>query len=369
MAGRHRRTRRTVGVEASRFDAGWQLVAGVDYLTSLRKKEEAMYPPPTKAESGTPCVLPSTNSTAAFTDEVMLRPANRAPEDGWRRVLYHVTRGQVNAGPSRAELERRELIARARSPITGSRRVVVLCRKGGAGKTSTTLMLGHTLASHRGDRVIALDANPDAGSLGHRVRRETTQTVTNMLLDRALLERYADIRAYTSQAPTRLEVLASDDDPRITEGLGEDDYRAAISILDRHYNLMLIDTGTGILDPAIQGVLTEADQIVVTMPPALDGARVAASTLDWLVQHGHGALVSTAIAVINAVHGKDFVELDRVEKHFSERCAAVVRVPWDPALAAGGTTLMGDLRPETRLAYLRLAAAVADQFRSPSPRE
>jgi putative peptide zinc metalloprotease protein len=246
---------------------------------------------------------------------------------------------------------------------------VVLCRKGGAGKTSTTLMLGHTLASHRGDRVIALDANPDAGSLAQRVRQETTQTVTSMLEDRALLDRYADIRAYTSQAPTRLEVLASDGDPRITEGLGEDDYRSAISILDRHYNLILIDTGTGILDPAIQGVLAEADQIVVTMPPALDGARVAASTLDWLVQHGHGQLVGTAIAVINAVPGKNLVDLDRVEAHFSQRCASVVRIPWDAALAAGGTTLMEDLRPETRLAYLKLAAAVADEFRTTSPRE
>ena len=45
----------------------------------------------------------------------------------------------------------------------------MLSRKGGAGKTTTALMLGHTFASWRGDRVVALDANPDAGSLAHRV--------------------------------------------------------------------------------------------------------------------------------------------------------------------------------------------------------
>jgi len=33
-------------------------------------------------------------------------------------------------------------------------------------------VLGHTFASYRGDRVIALDGNPDAGSLAYRVRRE-----------------------------------------------------------------------------------------------------------------------------------------------------------------------------------------------------
>ena len=68
---------------------------------------------------------------------------------------------------------------------------MVLSRKGGAGKTTTTLMLGHTFATHRGDRVVALDANPDAGSLAYRVRRETTETVTSLLSEGHDLDRYA----------------------------------------------------------------------------------------------------------------------------------------------------------------------------------
>ena len=51
---------------------------------------------------------------------------------------------------------------RVKTPINGSRRIVVLSRKGGVGKTTTTLMLGHTFASWRGDRVVALDGNPEA---------------------------------------------------------------------------------------------------------------------------------------------------------------------------------------------------------------
>jgi len=312
---------------------------------------------------------PLPSSAIAFTEEAMLRPRARPPGHGWRGLLYTATGGAVNVGPSRAELERRDLVARAKAPVQGSRRVVVLCRKGGAGKTSTTLMLGHTFATYRGDRVVALDANPDAGSLAHRVRRETSETVTSMLSDRAALDRYADIRGYTSQAPTRLEVIASDDDPRISQRLGEQEYHLAISLLDHHYNLILVDTGTGILDAAIRGVLLEADQIVVVMPPALDGARVAAATLDWLEEHGYSELVESAVAVINAVHKQAFVELDRVEEHFAHRCSAVIRVPWDPALAAGATTTLEELKPATQLAYLRLAAAVSDQFRSSSPRE
>jgi putative peptide zinc metalloprotease protein len=311
---------------------------------------------------------PLPSSATIFTEEAMLRPRARAPERGWRHAVYALSAGVVNLGPSRAEAARRELIGRIKTPVAGSRRIVVLSRKGGAGKTTTTLMLGHTFAAHRGDRVVAIDANPDAGSLGHRVPRETTKTVTDLLAATTPLDRYSAVRAFTSQASSRLEVLASDDDPRITQRLGEEEYHRTVDILDRHYNLLVIDTGTGILDAAIQGVLMEADQLVVVLPPALDGARAAASTLDWLVQHGRASLVRSTVVAINAVPDSTLVELDRVEQHFASRCAAVVRIPWDPVLAAGVATLPEELRSPTQAAYLELAATVADQFRLPSAR-
>ena len=241
----------------------------------------------------------------------------------------------------------------------------MLSRKGGAGKTTTTLMLGHTFATHRGDRVVALDANPDAGSLGMRLPRETQYSATDLLAERTWVERYSQMRAFTSQDPvSRLEVVASDDDPRITLALGSQDYRHLVDTLDRHYNLVLVDTGTGILDDAIQGILEEADQLVVVMPPALDGGRVAAMTLDWLDQHGHHDLVARSVAVVNAVRGSGPLELDRLEEHFASRCASVHRIPWDPVLEAGAHSALADLRPATRAAYLELAGAVAEGFRS-----
>jgi putative peptide zinc metalloprotease protein len=216
---------------------------------------------------------------------------------------------------------------------------------------------------------VALDGNPDAGSLAYRIQRQSFETVTSLLAQHEALDRYADMRTYTSQASdTRLEVVASDDDPRISQALGDRDYRRAIDILDRHYNLIIIDTGTGILDGAIQGVLGEADQIVVVMPPALDGGRVAAMTLDWLEEHNYGELVRGAVAVINGVRGNGPVEMDRMEAHFSARCAGVVRIPWDAELAAGGQTGFADLRHPTRVAFLDLAAMIAEGFQSGSPR-
>ena len=115
-------------------------------------------------------------------------------------------------------------------------------------------------------------------------------------------------------------------------------------------------------------MLAEADQIVVVMPPALDGVRVAAATLDWLDEHCYSELVRRAVAVINAVRGTDTLRLDQVEAHFSRRCAATVRIPWDRALQAGAQTRLDELAQPTRQAFVELAGAVADDFATDSPR-
>lgn len=329
-------------------------------MTGTRDPSEVPDSPPTAAPMPT---------ASAFTEERMLQPKQTPPAGGWRRIIYRASFGLVRPAPSAAELQRRRLVARAELPVTGSRRIAVLSRKGGVGKTTTALMLGHTFASVRGDRVVALDGNPDAGSLAYRVPRETTATVTDFLGQREQLDRYADVREFTSQAATRLEVVASDNDPRISQALNDEDYRAAISLLDRHYTLILLDTGTGILDSATQGILEETDQIVLVVPPALDGARVAASTLDWLDQHGHAGLACRAVVALNGVRPNGAVDLNQVEEHFAERCAAVISIGWDPHLESGTTSGLDELRPTTRHAYLELAAAVADGFATTVRRE
>jgi putative peptide zinc metalloprotease protein len=302
-------------------------------------------------------------SAADFAAERILRVPAQRPRSGWRLAVFRASGGLVRVGPSAAELRQRELIARVKTPIRGCRKIAFISRKGGVGKTSTCLLAGHTFAAYRGDRVIALDGNPDAGTLGHRVRLETAETVSSLLSDANEIERYADIRAYTSQAATRLEVVAAADDPQITEAIGKEEFQRAIRLLERHYNLVCLDTGTGVLDSATRGILDAADQVVVVSAPSLDGARAASSTLDWLEENGYRHLVEGAIAVLNAVRPpRGVVDLDRIEGHFASRCRECVRVPWDPHLEVGAEAVVDELRPETRWAYLELAAAIAAGF-------
>ncbi|MBN9796778.1 hypothetical protein DMP15_05715 [Pseudonocardia sp. UM4_GMWB1] len=290
--------------------------------------------------------------------------AGRPPASGWRRWVYVLTGGLVNPGESPAELHRRDLVARANRPLISSHKIAMLSLKGGVGKTTVTATLGATFASHRGDRVVAVDANPDRGTLSQKIPLETTATVRHLLRDADRVRRYSDVRAYTSQGVSRLEVLASEQDPAVSEAFSEDDYRRAVDLLEHFYNLVLTDCGTGLMHSAMYGVLGMADQIVVVSSGSIDGARSASATLDWLDAHGYGALVRNAVVVINTVYRRagGGVDLDRVAEHFSGRCRAVVKVPFDPHLEEGAEIDLERLEETTRTALLELAAAVADGF-------
>lgn len=308
-------------------------------------------------------------TAAAFSDFRMLPPRKTVPTLGWRRVVYQGSGHSINPGRGAEQIRREELDRRMCTPIDGCRRVVVMSRKGGVGKTTMTLALGSSFATLRGDRVIAVDANPDAGNLAHRVATPNERTITNLLEDADSISSYAELRGYTSQAPeSRLEVLASNDDPRIGMALDRDDYHRLIGLLDRFYNLILLDTGTGILDSANQGLITEADELVLVLRPGLDGGRAAAQTLDWLEEHEFGELASRATVVINAVRRGVGAPLDPMRKHFEKRCGRVVFVPWDPALEPGAQTRISSLRRDTRNSIVEMAAAVADNFESTGAR-
>ncbi|HSE71322.1 MAG TPA: MinD/ParA family protein [Nocardioidaceae bacterium] len=302
-------------------------------------------------------------TAAAFTDEAMLPPPAAAPRTGWRRAVFEMSGRTLNPGPGPQDQRRAALERRLRTPIKGSRRVVVMSRKGGVGKTTITLALGSVFSTLRGDRVVAVDANPDAGNLAHRVAPMNDLTITDVLAELDGIVSYAQLRAYTSQAPeSRLEVLASDNDPRIGMALDREDYHRLIGLLDRFYNLILLDTGTGILDSANQGLIREAGELVLVLRPGLDGGRAAALTLDWLGEHGYDDLVTRAVVVVNGVREGVGAPLDPMVRHFEQRCRRVVTVPWDPNLEAGAQTSLSSLRRATRESLIEVAAALADGF-------
>ena len=293
----------------------------------------------------------------------LLRQSKRPPQSGWRRAVFKVTGHAVNLGESPSDMHRRDLIGRINQPLRGCYKIAMLSLKGGVGKTTTTTTLGSTFSSLRGDRVIAVDANPDRGTLSQKIPLETTATVRHLLRDAARITRYSDVRAYTSQGPSRLEVLASEQDPAVSEAFSEDDYRRTIDLLEHFYNIVLTDCGTGLMHSAMRGVLDIADSLVIVSSGSVDGARSASATLDWLDAHGYHDLVARSVAVINSVRPKSgAVDLDKLAEHFGSRCRAVCRIPFDPHLEEGAEIELDRLAQPTRMALLELGATVADDF-------
>ena len=293
----------------------------------------------------------------------LLKQTKRPPQTGWRRAVYVASAHAVNLGESPADRQHRELINRINQPLQGCYKIAMLSLKGGVGKTTTTTALGSTFASLRGDRVIAVDANPDRGTLSQKIPLETTATVRHLLRDAQRIRRYSDVRAYTSQGASRLEVLASEQDPAVSEAFSESDYRRTVNLLEHFYNIVLTDCGTGLMHSAMKGVLELADSLVVVSSGSIDGARSASATLDWLDAHGYRLLVARSVAVINSVRPKaGKVDLNKVADHFAARCRAVCRIPFDPHLEEGAELEVDQLTEATRLALLELAATVADDF-------
>nr|WP_232079000.1 MinD/ParA family protein [Mycobacterium florentinum] len=299
---------------------------------------------------------------------MLLRPIKPPPSEGWRRLVYALSGRMINLGESPRAARHNNLVAQVNRPLRGSYRVAVISLKGGVGKTTIAATLGATFAEIRGDRVVAVDANPDRGTLSQKIPLETAGTVRQLLQDAGTVERYSDVRRYTSRGPSGLEVLASDSDPAVSEAFDADDYTRTLGILERYYGLVVTDCGPGLLHSAMSSVLENANVLIVVSSGSIDGARSASATLDWLDAHGHEALVRNSIAVINAVRprtGK--VDMNKVVDHFSRRCRAVRLVPYDAHLDEGAEIHLDQLRRETREALTSLAAVVAEGFPGDQP--
>ncbi|MFE0424294.1 MinD/ParA family protein, partial [Streptomyces sp. NPDC058953] len=266
-------------------------------------------------------------------------------------------------GGRKEEAERQRKLELIRTPVLSCYRIAVISLKGGVGKTTTTTALGSTLATERQDKILAIDANPDAGTLGRRVRRETGATIRDLVQAIPYLHSYMDIRRFTSQAPSGLEIIANDVDPAVSTTFNDEDYRRAIEVLGRQYPIILTDSGTGLLYSAMRGVLDLADQLIIISTPSVDGASSASTTLDWLSAHGYADLVQRSVTVISGVRetGK-MIKVEDIVAHFQTRCRGVVVVPFDEHLAAGAEVDLDMMRPKTREAYFNLSALIAEDF-------
>jgi len=281
---------------------------------------------------------------------------------GWRHLLYVLTR--INLGLSPDELYEMELHTRIRRNARDSYQIGIFGLKGGVGKTAVTVALGSALAKVRGDRILAVDADPDGGNLADRAGRQSAATVADLLADKEL-KRYNDIRAYTSMNSSNLEVLSSEDYSGARREFNDEDWKGATEIVSRYYNLVLADCGAGLFAPAARGVLSTVSGLVIVASASIDGARQAAVTMDWLRQNGYQDLLGRSCVVINhVVPGKPNIDVADLVQQFERHVSPgrVIVLPFDKHIAAG-TEIQFDLLSKTfQRRIVELAAALSDDF-------
>ena len=303
--------------------------------------------------------------SAMLTEDRLLDTSGRnrdTPEGFWQYLIYLISLRFINLGDSRSVRARKALDARiATRYYHGTRFVPILTRKGGVGKTTITTLLGMAMAAVRDDRVIAIDANPDRGTLAERVPKSTGATVRDVVKNSAAITGFTDFVELVSKDKTRLHVLASDTDPLLSEAFDEDDYNVVADQAARFYSVVLTDCGTGVVHSVMKPTLERADGLVVVSGGSIDEARLASETLTWLEANGYTELVKNCVVALNtATPGTNVVKLDEIENHFLSRVREVVRIPYDPYLAAGSIVDWNRLSPHTRDAARELAALVAE---------
>jgi MinD-like ATPase involved in chromosome partitioning or flagellar assembly len=142
----------------------------------------------------------------------------------------------------------------------------VVSPKGGVGRTTITSLLGTLIAHVRRDLVLAIDANPDYGSLGRVLCPAHTFFVDDLAGYLGNVPRpapsLADLNGRLGSGPQGLRVLPAPTDPNRMNHIGYEVYGEVIARLKDYAGVMLLDCGTGLHEPAAAAALAAADQVV-----------------------------------------------------------------------------------------------------------
>ena len=264
----------------------------------LRAAAGAAIRPTPRTRAGAPPQAPqrprgATPQPSAMTMAQTSTPYERA-QAAWRRSDY---RRRLDDAITAPRLRRCPTIA-------------VVSPKGGVGKTTLTVLIGSLLAHLRSDRVVAVDTNPDFGSLGWTLTPDHDVFADDML---ELLERpdvpVTELDSHLGRSRDGLMVLPAPFDSARAARLDRNAYKRLIGHLQVSAGILLLDCGTGLHDPPAQAAVMCADQIVLVTDAEPATATLVAEAAKRLLRSG--APVTLAVNKLPRNSQLDINELGR----------------------------------------------------------
>jgi MinD-like ATPase involved in chromosome partitioning or flagellar assembly len=287
---------------------------------------------------GRPALTVRTGGAPARPLPVVERALRDAPGDrtnGWHEHVVVVPGGHRPGKPDQLQRDQ----ARARMPLPGPARIVILGCTAGAGQTTTTLLTGQLLAALRGQAIAVLDIGSGSGSGS---LTEQARQIPRLLPG----HRDRSGAASGSGGERGLQVVTADapaDQPA--------DAGKLIDAVVARYQITIADPAAPHVPRAVQA----ADQLVLVAPASADAAGSLAMTLEWLEAHGHTDVARSAVTVLNGVSVATAEHVDKAAGVATGRCRAIVRVPWDDRLADGGAVGLATVHAFTALAGVLVA--------------
>jgi MinD-like ATPase involved in chromosome partitioning or flagellar assembly len=196
-------------------------------------------------------------------------------DSAWERFRSRLRSLATSDGERREQAIEAALLAAPTATRTNT--IAVVSPKGGVGKTTCTFMVGNLLAEALNLRVVAVDANRDFGTLASLAPDElrAERSLADLLPHVGHIDSVSDVLAYVSQLRSGLHVLAAPEQAEVMAAMTPEAYGDLLDLLGRFYEVVLLDLGTGIVDPLAQFGIRRADQaLLVTTPEYVTADKV-----------------------------------------------------------------------------------------------
>ncbi len=250
----------------------------------------AFPPPVARRPAGVPAPPGLSERLRSVADAVRSSDLEQAPQLAVSRRASAVDRARRAWESSDYRRQLEELIAspRLRRCVT----IAVVSPKGGVGKTTSTVLLGTLLAMVRNDRVIAVDYDPDYGTLGRMIETsdavhvdELVQVLEQPALTVSMLDRCL------GRAAHGLMVLPAPEDPERVDRLEVEAYERVIKRLQAMAGILVLDCGAGVRNPFARAAIAAADQLLLVTDGSPTTASVVATVATKLPEERDYVLV------------------------------------------------------------------------------